>query len=200
MAREPLTPFLQPGTDPDIAAAYATLAERARTAVFGFEDEVAFIDVETTGFDPASDEVIEVAAVIARGPEIVDRWSSLVRPRGTLPLEITQLTGIDDAMLVDAPCMAEAGAGLSRFVGSRTVVAHNAPFDRAFLEHPSSGGCRLAGPWIDSLEVVRIALPRLRSAPAAHLSRASLSMPAGGTAHLTTRRHSSVCGASPSPH
>ncbi|MCK8115159.1 helicase C-terminal domain-containing protein [Anaerosoma tenue] len=172
MATEPLIPFLQPGTDPDIAAAYATLAERSRTAVFGFEDEVAFVDVETTGFDPASHEVIEVAAVLARGPEILDRWSSLVRPRGAVPLETTQLTGIDDAMLADAPCMAEAGAHLARFVGDRAVVAHNAPFDRAFLEHASSGGCRLAGPWIDSLEVVRIALPRLRSHRLSDLARA----------------------------
>ncbi len=172
MAREPLTPFLQPGTDPDIAAAYATLAERAPESVFGFEEEIAFLDLETTGFDPGCDEIIEAAVVVARGPEVIERWSSLVRPLRPIPFETTQLTGIDDAMVADAPPIARVGADLARIVGGRTIVAHNAAFDRTFLEHSASGAARLASPWIDSLEIVRIALPRLRSHRLPDLARA----------------------------
>ena len=64
---ESLAKYLVPGTDPDIAASYETLAERASTAVFGFEDEVAVVDIETTGYDCDRDHIIEVAAAILRG-------------------------------------------------------------------------------------------------------------------------------------
>src|SRR5512133_2545841 len=90
MAIDRLASFLQSGTDPDVAGAYATLAERARETVYGFEDEVVVLDLETTGFDPTRDEIIEAAALIARGPDVVARWSSLVRPSRPIPHETTQ--------------------------------------------------------------------------------------------------------------
>lgn len=172
MAYEHLIPFLQPGTDSDVVAAYAALPEKAREAAFGFEDEVAFVDLETTGFDPGRDEIIEMAVVIARGPEEIRRWSTLVHPSRPIPFETTQLTGIDDDMVADAPSVASASADLARIVGSRPVIAHNAPFDRAFLERSPAVTSRPSGQWIDSLEVVRIALPRLRSHRLADLARA----------------------------
>lgn len=172
MGSEALQRSIQPGTDPDVVAAYAELAERAQTAVFGFEDEVAFLDLETTGFDPARDDVIEIAAVVTRGPEVVSRYATLVKPKRPVPFEIVELTGIDDEMLRDAPPLAEAVAGLARAVGGRAVVAHNASFDRAFLEaagwiHPEG-----AQAWLDSLELARIALPRMRSHRLTDLARA----------------------------
>jgi ATP-dependent DNA helicase DinG len=172
MVDEPLASFLQPGTDPDIAGAYAVLAEHAADAVFGFEDEIAFVDLETTGFDAACDEIIEIAVVVARGPEVLERWSTLVRPTSPVPRETTQLTGIDDAMLADAPPIEQAGMRLVEIVGNRPVVAHNATFDATFLEHCGFGPARLRGPWIDSLELVRIALPRMRSHRLTDLARA----------------------------
>jgi ATP-dependent DNA helicase DinG len=172
MATEPLASFLQPGTDPDIAEAYASLAERALGTVFGFEEEVAFLDLETTGFDPGRDEIIEVAALIARGPEVIDRLCSFARPNRPLPHEVTQLTGIDDAMVAGAPPIESVGAAVAGFIGGRSIVAHNASFDRVFLERAGLGPSRLPGPWIDSLEVARLALPRLRSHRLADLARA----------------------------
>ncbi|MDO8880447.1 MAG: helicase C-terminal domain-containing protein [Coriobacteriia bacterium] len=171
MVTEPLAAFLQPGTDPDIIEAYASLAERARDTVFGFEDEVVFLDLETTGFDPSRDDIIEAAALIARGPEIVDRFCSFVRPTQPLPREVTHLTGIEDEMVASAPPVESVGAVLAEFIGGRTIVAHNASFDRTFLKRAGFGPSRLPGPWIDSLEVVRLALPRLRSHRLADLAR-----------------------------
>ncbi|MDI6843168.1 MAG: helicase C-terminal domain-containing protein [Anaerosomatales bacterium] len=172
MRTEALLELVQPGTDPDIVAAYASYAERARDAVFGFEDEIAFVDVETTGFDSARHEIIEVAAVVARGPEIVQRFSTLVKPSRPVPLEIVELTGIDDDMLADAPRVEEALAGVAELVKDRDVVAHKAIFDRAFAsaagwEHP-----RGEAAWLDSLELARIALPRMRSHRLVDLARA----------------------------
>lgn len=172
MGKDALQRFVQPGTDEDVIAAYARLAERAQTAVFGFEEEVAFLDLETTGFDPVRDDVIEVAAVVARGPEVVSRYATLVKPNRPVPPEIVELTGIDDEMLREAPPLSEAVAGLARAVGGRAVVAHNASFDRLFLEaagwsHPEGGQA-----WLDSLELARIALPRMRSHRLTDLARA----------------------------
>jgi len=159
---EILDTFLVPGTDPDVRAAYATLAQRARTAVFGFEDEIAVVDLETTGWDPERDRIIEVAAAIMRGPEVVDRFEMLVDPLVPIPLEITKLTGITPEMLRGQPGAEKAVSALIDFIGSRDIVAHNASFDRGFVERVA-GRRALSGTWLDSLQVVRIALPRLRS-------------------------------------
>ncbi|MDO9557682.1 MAG: helicase C-terminal domain-containing protein [Coriobacteriia bacterium] len=163
MATDALSRFLVPGTDPDISAAYATFAEHARTAVFGFEDELAFIDLETTGFDRFRDEIIEVAVVVMRGIEEVERYTTLVKPKRAIPKETTQLTGIDDAMVVEAPPIESVVTQLVKVVGKRDMVAHNASFDREFLEVAGAGPTRLRGHWLDSLPLSRIALPRLRS-------------------------------------
>ncbi len=172
MLTDPLAPYLQPGTDPDVVRAYSTLAARAKETVFGFEDEVVILDLETTGFDPVGDEIIEAAALIARGPEVLDRFSSLVRPIRPIPHETTLLTGIDDAMVADAPPIERVTAALVEFVGGRTIVAHNATFDRTFLEAAGCAVPRPGGAWVDSLEIVRLALPRLRSHRLADLARA----------------------------
>ena len=131
---ESLAKYLVPGTDPDIAASYETLAERASTAVFGFEDEVAVVDIETTGYDCDRDHIIEVAAAILRGPEVVDTFSALVDPHVPLSLEISKLTGITDEMLAGQPGVETVVSRLVDFVGSRDLIAHNAGFDRSFLE------------------------------------------------------------------
>lgn len=162
MAEDPLSRFIVPGTDTDIAAAYASLASRAADAVFGFEDEIVFVDVETTGFDPSADSLIEVAAVLAQGPEIRASHATLVRPRGNIPFEITALTGIDDEAVADAPDPREAVRELARFVEGRPIVAHNVGFDRDFLLASGEPGA-FPGAWIDSLQLSLIALPRLRS-------------------------------------
>jgi len=172
MVAEPLASYLLPGTDPDVAAAYASLAERAPVTLFGFEEETAFLDLETTGFDPAHDEIIEMAVLLSRGPDVLERWSTLVRPRRPIPREATQLTGIDDELAADAPPLESGIAHLAETIGSRNIVAHNATFDRTFLERGGCGPSRLRGAWIDSLEIARIALPRMRSHRLADLARA----------------------------
>ncbi len=162
MMTQELTRLIVPGTDPDIVEAYASLAERALDTVFGFEEEVIYVDIETTGFDPNHDAIIEIAAARAKGPEIVERFHTMVHPGQSVPLEITQLTGIDDAMLKGAPGPEAAAIRLAEFVGGRDIVAHNASFDREFLLR-AGGTSRYPGAWIDSLQLALIGLPRLRS-------------------------------------
>ena len=162
MECEGLTRLIVPGTDADVREAYSTLAARAQKALFGFEEEVAFVDIETTGVNPDRDHIIEVAAVIARGPEVLDRYSSLVDPGRPIPAEITKLTGIDDQMVSGAPSVESVVSKLAEFVEGRDIVAHNVTFDRGFLVRVT-GEARFRGAWLDSVQLAQMALPRLRS-------------------------------------
>lgn len=162
MDQQALERLIVPGTDPDVVASYATLSERALTDVYGFEEEVCILDVETTGYDAERDRLIEVAAAIMRGPEVLDRFSTLIDPLVPVPVEITKLTGIDDAMLQGAPLAEKAVAQLVDFIGGRDIIAHNAAFDRSFIER-IAGRTALRGTWLDSLVFVRLGLPRART-------------------------------------
>ena len=188
---EPLDTYLVPGTDSDVRAAYATLAQRARTAVFGFEDEIAVVDLETTGYDPNRDLIIEIGAAIMRGPETIATFTTLVDPIVPLSAEITKLTGISNEMLLGSPGPEAAVSELVAFIGDRDIVAHNADFDRAFVERVA-GRHALRGSWIDSLEVVRMALPRLRSHRLADLAEA-FGVGVSGPAHRALPDVEALC-------
>jgi ATP-dependent DNA helicase DinG len=170
--------FLVPGTDPDVIASYETLAERARETRFGFEDEIVVLDIETTGWDCDRDRIIEVAAAVMQGPQIVATFDALVDPLVPLSLEITKLTGITDEMVAGQPSVESVVARLVEFVGGRDIVAHNASFDRSFLERVA-GRHAFRGRWLDSLQATRVGLPRLRSHRLADLAEAFAVTPAG---------------------
>jgi ATP-dependent DNA helicase DinG len=158
--------FLAPGTDADVADRYAGLPGLAAHPL-GLEDaegELAFLDVETTGFDPARDAVIEIAVLVARGPEVVARFSTLVDPERPVPREATQLTGIDDAAVAGAPRLGSAIAEVLDLIGDRDVVAHNSTFDEAFVAEAARRiGRHAPDRWLDSLELARIGLPRMKT-------------------------------------
>lgn len=152
-----------PTTPEPVVAAYGTLAERARTRSFGLiEDDVVVLDTETTGLSAQENELIEISAARLRGREVVDRFDTFVHPSGLIPPEITELTSITNADVAHAPVAAEAVARLAEFVGGCPVIAHNATFDRSFIE-AVPGGERVSDIWVDSLALSRVALPRLSS-------------------------------------
>lgn len=152
-----------PGTPGFVIDQYATLAERAQNRSFGLiEDDVIVLDTETTGLSCSENELIEISAARLRGREVVERFETFVHPSGLIPSEITQLTGITNADVAAAPRAEEAVAALADFVQGCPVIAHNATFDRSFIESVK-GGVRVSDIWIDSLALSRIALPRLAS-------------------------------------
>lgn len=158
-----LDELIMPGTPDAVRVAYRTLAERARTTRFGLlEDPIVVLDTETTGLSFRDCELIEVSAAVLEGTEVTGRYETFVRPHGHIPPEIVRLTGIRDADVADAPSAEEAVAGLADFVGGLPVVAHNATFDRTFVES-ARGGDAVSDLWVDSLQLSRIALPRLSS-------------------------------------
>ena len=106
--------------------AYQGVMEGARFAV---------LDVETTSGDPREGQVMEVAGFAMDDMTERLRWSSLVRPLGSVPPFIRRLTGLTDAMLKDAPRFHEVVKTLETITQDRVVVAHNVRFDMTALEH-----------------------------------------------------------------
>lgn len=99
------------------------------------EAALIFIDVETTGTRTTRDRITEVAALKVVNGELVDRWTSLINPECKVPAQITQLTGISDDMLVNAPRFVQIAESLREWLGDGQLVAHNARFDYGFLRN-----------------------------------------------------------------
>lgn len=158
-----LNEFLIAGTDDDVSNMYRQLPERARELQFGLiEDEVVVLDTETTGLNPSSCSLLEIAAIRMRGGETVGTFQTFVDPGRAIPAEITELTGITQADIAGAPTPREAVEALAEFAGDCNLVAHNASFDQQFIMRQANPG-ELPGQWIDTLSLSQIVLPRLKS-------------------------------------
>ena len=159
--RRSVEELLLPETPENIRNNYLQLAERAKSARFGLlEDDIVVLDTETTGLSFKSCELIEIAAARISDGKVAERFHSFVKPSGPIPEAIVALTGICDEDVADAPSAVAAVAALADFVGGMPVVAHNADFDRTFVESVA-GGHEVSDTWIDSLALSRIALPML---------------------------------------
>ena len=164
--------MLLPDTPDAIRELYLSFEEQARTREFGLlEEDLVVLDTETTGLSFRTSELIEIAAARISGRTIVDRYQTFVKPKRPIPPEISQLTGIEAIDVADAPDAVEAVEGLAEFVGGLPVIAHNAVFDRTFIESVPGGG-EVTDTWIDSLALSRIALPRLSTHRLADLAAA----------------------------
>jgi len=98
-----------------------------------------FLDIETTGFDPKKDEIIEIAAIKTRGTYIEDVFQTLVCPRRRkIPKLIQDLTGISQVMVEGFPTIERIRPRLLRFIGNCKIISYNAPFEQRFLSKVSS--------------------------------------------------------------
>ena len=91
-------------------------------------------DLETTGFSPIQDKIIEIGAVKVERGVITERFSTFVNPKIPIPFKITQLTSITDDMVVDAETIDVVLPKFLDFIGDAVLVAHNAGFDVSFIE------------------------------------------------------------------
>lgn len=164
--------ILLPGTPERVLRDYMTLAQRADQTTFGLlEEDIVVLDTETTGLSFHKNELIEVAAARISGRTVVERFHSFVHPVGPIPPQIVELTGITNLDVMDAPRAPDVIEDLAAFVGGMPVVAHNASFDKTFIE-AVRGGSEVTDTWIDSLALSRIALPRLSSHRLADMAQA----------------------------
>ncbi|MCW5873511.1 MAG: 3'-5' exoribonuclease [Anaerolineales bacterium] len=94
---------------------------------------IVALDIETTGIDSQKDAIIEIGAVRFDGNRIEGEWHSLINPGRRIPPFITQLTGINDNMVRQAPGMREVAEGLAAFVGEAPILGQRISFDLSFL-------------------------------------------------------------------
>ncbi len=116
------------------------LINDSATIVFGKTDadidsEFVVFDIETTGFSAENDSIIEIGAVRVKNREIKDTFSTFVNPHREISNTITELTGIDNSMVEDAPDAAEAVKSFFEFAKGSVLVAHNASFDTSFMKN-----------------------------------------------------------------
>lgn len=128
-----------------------------------------FLDLETTGLDPACDKIIEIAAlkVTASGERAI--FEELLNPGLRITPFITGLTGITPEMLEQAPSFGEIKTQFLDFIGDNTIVAHNASFDISFVE--AALGYKPDNTVLDSLELGKLLWPQLNSYALRSLAR-----------------------------
>ncbi|ARD49330.1 PolC-type DNA polymerase III [Sporosarcina sp. P33] len=128
-------------------------------------DTYVVFDVETTGLSAVYDTIIELAAVRVKDGEIIDRFERFANPHHPLSSVTTNLTGITDDMVENAPEVEEVMAEFIDFIGDAVLIAHNASFDMGFFY----ASCKrakietIAYPVIDTLELSRFLYPELRN-------------------------------------
>lgn len=119
-------------------------------------DIIVAVDLETTGLDPANDRIIEIGAVKFRGDEMLDEFQTVVDPGCPIPRYITQLTGLRDRDVENAPRLSEILPSLRRFIGSAPILGHNVRFDLTFLR---AHGLPLDNSAIDTYVLASTLLP-----------------------------------------
>jgi DNA polymerase-3 subunit epsilon len=124
--------------------------------------EFVVLDLETTGGSPANDRITEVGAVKIRGGEVLGTLHTLVNPEVSIPPLISALTGITDGMVADAEPIEVVLPCLLEFLGGAVLVAHNASFDRRFVQAnlERHGYQRLANRVVCTARLARKLLPR----------------------------------------
>ena len=95
---------------------------------------IVSLDIETTGLSSLSDVILEIGAVRFNGHRVEEEFSTLINPGRHIPPFITQLTGITDEMVRNAPLIEDVVAEFSSFVGNSAVLGHNVGFDLSFLQ------------------------------------------------------------------
>ena len=126
------------------------------------DDDFVVFDLETTGFSPIQNQIIEIGAVKVQKGKITERFSTFVNPDVPIPYRIEQLTGINDGMVMVSPKIDVILPQFLEFCTGAVLVAHNASFDMSFLEE----NCRRLGiekefTSVDTVGLARVLLPAL---------------------------------------
>lgn len=96
-------------------------------------DDCVIVDVETTGLNPSIDSVIEISAIKVKDNKAVSEFSSLISPKKLIPPFISNLTGITNEMVLNAPDRRKVLIEFCSFIGANPIAGHNIKFDLSFL-------------------------------------------------------------------
>lgn len=128
-------------------------------------EKVVVLDFETTGLSPdRGDRATEIGAVVLQRGEVVDRFQSLMNAGVGIPAFVQSLTGITNRMIADAPPAEQVMRAFAEFAGDMPLVAHNASFDKRFLDTELRRvGIRRRGRFACSMRVARRIYPDARN-------------------------------------
>ena len=128
------------------------------------EDAVYTVfDIETTGFSPFNDKIIEIGAVKMKGKEIIDTFSTFVNPEIPIPENIVELTSITDFMVQDSETIEKVLPEFLEFCKNTVLVAHNAKFDIGFITQKAKElSLEFQPSSIDTLPLAKILIPDLK--------------------------------------
>lgn len=125
-------------------------------------DSFVVFDIETTGFGPVNDKIIEIGAVKIVDGKIVDKFSTFINPDIPIPFQIEQLTGINDSMVLDSPMIDVILPDFLKFCEGCILVAHNASFDVGFISKKAEQlGIGAEFTVMDTVAMARVLLPAL---------------------------------------
>ena len=160
-------------SDPDFKLIYgceAYFVDDMIPCVYGVQDaplsgEFCVFDTETTGLDPNVEYLTEIGGVIVKNGEVVEEFDTFVKPGKPITPKITELTGITNEMVADAPGEAEALQAFLNFAAGRILVAHNAhSFDIRFLRIAAKrSGIEFEPTYIDTLTMAQAMYPGLHN-------------------------------------
>lgn len=126
------------------------------------DSSYVIFDLETTGFSPELNNIIEIGAVKVKDGKIIDRFSAFVNPKEPIPFRIEQLTGINDGMVINAPGIETVLPEFLDFSKDCVMVAHNADFDTSFIiKKAHLLGLKPEFTIVDTVSMARILLPQL---------------------------------------
>lgn len=141
-----------------------SLSDKTGKKLNKYVADYCVFDLETTGTSTDCDEVVEISAVKVVGGKVVDEFSTLVNPQCPINFWASQINGITDDMVCDAPTFDVALADFMEFVGDMVLVGHNInSFDMQFIcrDAMKYWGRTVGNDFVDTLPLARICLPEL---------------------------------------
>ncbi len=120
----------------------------------------AIIDIETTGLSPSSEKITEIAIIIHDGENVVKEFSTLFNPQRKIPYRITQITGINNQMVNNAPKFYEVAKQIVELTENKIIVGHNVKFDYGFIRSEfKSLGYDFKRQTLDTIKLARKLIP-----------------------------------------
>lgn len=135
--------------------------EHKGASILASKEDYVAIDLETTGYDPRWDDIIEIGAIKVRDGKPVERYDQLINPERHIPGIITEITGISDTMVATKPALVDVLPGFLDWMGEDLILGHNVNFDINFLyDNAQDTMSRTVGnDFIDTLRLARYLFP-----------------------------------------
>ena len=126
-----------------------------------FVDDYVLVDIETTGFSPVKDEIIEIGAIKVEKNKIINEYNELIKINETLSPFTTKLTGITDEMLQTGKEISEVLKDFIHFTGDSIIIGHNVTFDLGFLSYNCKKylNFNLNNDYVDTMCIARKLVP-----------------------------------------